>query len=236
MQPFTLFIALALLAALLWLAISRSQERESTTAIDAALAASAGALLLGRAGFVLFHLSYYSQRPAEIAWFWQGGLSAFAAALGALLGLAAYAQLTGGSVWRLGDRLILPAQLPLFAAWLGCLLEGCAYGFKLPASSWVPPTPDLLGVAQPRWPVQSVGALATLAGLVLLLVLRQRLQSGFLLAIGLANHGALLLLLSLVRADPVPLLVGLRSDALGGAALLLIGLALLLTARTKQGG
>lgn len=235
MQPFTLFIALALLAALLWLAVARS-EQDPGAAIDAALAATAGALFLGRAGFVLFQLSYYSQRPAEIAWFWQGGLSAFGAVLGALLALAAYAQLTRGSLLRLGDRLILPAQLPAFAAWLGCLLEGCAYGFKLAASSWVPPTPDLLGVAQPRWPVQSAGALATLAGLVLLLSLRRRLGSGFLLATGLTYHGAVLLLLSLVRADPVPLLAGLRSDALGGSALLLIGLALLFAARRKQGG
>lgn len=234
MQPFTLLLTLASLGALVWLGLTQTGSGPRTGPLDAGLLGLVGALVGGRAVFVVAHLHYYRGSPAEALWMWQGGLSGFGAALGAFAGLALYARITGQRFWRLADHLALPAHLPVFAAWLGCLLDGCAYGIQLTTPNWVPPSPDILGAAQPRWPTQTAGALATILSFVLLMALRRRSHfEGLLTSVALLYHGALLLGISLVRADPVPTVLGLRGDAAGGGALLAFGIGAYLLLRIR---
>lgn len=226
MQTFTILLALAMLGALVWLGRTEAGGGPQTGPLDAGLLALAGALVGGRLAFVTAHLHYYGAAPLEALWIWQGGLSGFGAVLGALAGVSLYAWRTETPFWALTDQLVLPAHLPAFAAWVGCLLDGCAYGVRLPNSTWIPPSPDILGAAQPRWPTQSVGALATLLAFVLLLGLRRRTSTeGLMTSTALLYHGSVLLGMSLVRADPVPAVLGLRSDAAGGAGLMACGIA-----------
>ena len=226
MQAFTILFTLGVLGALVWLGLTKTGRGPESAPLDAGLSALAGAIVGARLVFVAAHLQYFRAAPLEAFWIWQGGLSGFGAVLGALAGAGLYAWLTSQSLWPVADRLVLPAHAPAFAAWVGCLLEGCAYGVRLPNTSWVPASPDILGAAQPRWPTQSVGALATLLAVVLFMSLRHRFSSrGLMTSVALVYHGGVLLGLSLVRADPVPAALGLRSDAVGGVAILVCGVA-----------
>lgn len=226
MQPFTILLTLAVLAALVWLGLTKTGRGPQTAPLDAGLSALAGALVGARLVFVGAHLHYYRAAPLEAFWIWQGGLSGFGAVFGALAGAGVYAWLTSQPLWPVADRLVLPAHAPAFAAWVGCLLDDCAYGIRLANATWVPASPDILGAAQARWPTQSVGALATLLAVVLLVSLRRRTSTqGLMTSSALLYHGAVLLGLSLVRADPVPAVLGLRSDAAGGVGLMVFGIA-----------
>ncbi len=232
MPLFVILFALAVLAALTWLGLMRPAHGPRAGPLDAGLASLAGGLVASRAVFVSYHFDYYAAHPAQSLWFWQGGLSGFGAAAGAIAGLGLYCVLTEGNFWHLADRLILPSTLLIFAGWLGCLPEGCAYGVRLEPPTWVPPTRDLAGISLPRWPTQSAGAIASLAGLVGLLWLQRRAKRpGTIFAAGLIYHGAVALLLSLVRADPVPQVAGLRGDGLGAVVVVLVGVAGLLLSR-----
>lgn len=235
MHPFTVLFTLATLGALIWLGLAQTRHGPRSGPLDAGLAALAGSLVGARGVFVAAHLDYYRAAIVEAIWFWQGGMSAFGAVLGAVIALRLYSHWSDGRFWRLADRLVLPAHLPAFAAWLGCLLEGCAYGIRLSPSTWVPASPDLVGTLQPRWPTQSTGALATLFGFLIVIGLRRRSPAaGTLAAAALVYHGAVLLALSMTRADPVPIILGLRSDAVGGAGLIALGAAPLLLQRVRS--
>ena len=119
-------------------------------------------LLGARAGYVATHWDYFSQRLDETLYFWQGGLSWAAGAFGALIGLAVYILLTRRPFWSLLDALAIPAAIVASAAWLGCLIDRCAYGFKTAPGLLTPPAPDMIGNIAPRWPTQTLGVLLSL--------------------------------------------------------------------------
>ncbi|MDX1600468.1 MAG: prolipoprotein diacylglyceryl transferase [Anaerolineales bacterium] len=226
MQPFTILFTLGALGALVWLGLTKTGRVPQSAPLDAGLSALAGAVVGARLVFVAAHLQYFRTAPLEVFWIWQGGLSGFGAVVGALAGAGIYASFSSQPFWPLVDRLALPAHAPAFAAWVGCLLEGCAYGIRLPNAAWIPASPDILGIAQTRWPTQSLGALATLLAVVLLASLRHRTSTqGLITSSALLYHGGVLLGLSLVRADPVPLVFSLRGDAVGAIGLMAIGIA-----------
>lgn len=235
MPPFVILFALAILAALSWLGLMAPANGSRARNLDAGLVSLAGGLVASRAVFVISHFDYFAARPAQSLWFWQGGLSGFGAAVGAVAGLGLYCLLAERNFWKLADQLILPSTLLVFTGWLGCLLEGCAYGVRLETPSWIPPTPDLVGMRLPRWPTQSAGALASITALMALLWARRKInRPGTIFAAGLMFHGGVALLLSLVRADPVPSVAGLRGDGLGAAILIVGGLGALLVSRRTR--
>jgi phosphatidylglycerol:prolipoprotein diacylglycerol transferase len=209
-------------------------------ALDAGLIALAAGLLGGRAGYVASTWGYYSQRPQEALWFWQGGLSWASGAVGALLGLGLYSGLSQRPFWPLADRLAIPAALVALAAWFGCLLDGCSYGFRTAPGPLTPPAPDLLGNLAPRWPTQAVGVLASLTVLAGLIYLGgRRLPPGALACLSLAAIAAVSVALSFTRADPTRMLWGVRLEGLASGVVLALGLAGLgsrmLAARPRAG-
>ncbi|MFP3854354.1 MAG: prolipoprotein diacylglyceryl transferase family protein [Anaerolineales bacterium] len=233
MYPFLFTIGLA--AGVLWLSLIEPavrNEKESDVdarlqRLDAALATIAGALLLSRLSFVALHWTQYQKNPGSIFALWQGGLTAWGGALGALIGLGLYCGIRGRICWQTADSLAIAGSLVAMALWLGSLLEGYAYGRAAPASPFAWPAPDLLGQIKPRWPTQSIGALVSIGLLTLGYYGR---ESGW--RAGLASlliwHGQALtlLILSWLRADPVRYFDGLRSDTLGAGLMLLMGLVL----------
>ncbi len=221
---YPVLLILGVAASLAWLAWGRT-EREAIPNVDAALAALAGGLCGARLGFVIAHFSYYAVRPIETFWFWQGGLSGSAGALGAVAGLAIFAASRRQSFWSLADALAVPAAIMALVSWAGCMLDGCAYGRRANPSPLTTPSPDIFGWWAPRWPTQAVGILASTLILMLAVWLEgHRLPAGLAAALVLASVSALAFGLAFARADPVPLLWGARTDAIGSGAVLILSL------------
>lgn len=235
-NAYPLVFALGCLAGLLWLTASGRVSRRGrgepaaippAALVDAGLASLAAGLVGARLAYVAAHATYFVENLGEILAVWQGGLSWAGGALGAAFGLAIFALFTRQDGWRLADHLVLPAVGVAGAAWLGCLLDGWAYGLPMESGWGAVPSSGLLAESVRRWPTQWLGILASLATLACLVWLAPRLRRpGLLASIGLAMISAACLGLSVVRADPVPLVHGLRLEAIGSAVLLIASLAM----------
>lgn len=219
-------LAIGALISLLWLGLQPTQrESEVTVRIDAGIIALLAGLLGARVGYVATHWSYFSQRPDEALYFWQGGLSWAAGAFGALVGLGVYVLFSRRSFWRIVDALAIPAAIVASAAWLGCLIDRCAYGFKTAPGLLTPPAPDMIGNITPRWPTQALGGLISLVVVgVLYWLSHLDLRPGLLAALSLSLVALIALALSFTRGDPMPAFAGIRLDGLGSAAILSLGL------------
>lgn len=234
-DAYPLLFALGVAGGLLWSALAgagrslrKGQKTSPVEALDAGMAALISGLVAARAGYVAASWGYYSQRPQEALWFWQGGLSWSAGAAGALLGLGLVAGISQRPFWPLADRLAIPAALLALAAWAGCMLDGCSYGFRTSPGPLTPPSPDLLGNLAPRWPTQAAGVIASLAALAgLILIGDRQLPAGLLACLSLTIIAAVSVGLSFTRADPTRMLWGMRLDGLASGAVLSVGLAAL---------
>lgn len=213
---------LGVVAGLLWLTIG-DQPTKRDSRLDAGLSALAGGVLGARVGYVVTHLTYFTERPVEALWFSQGGLSWVGGLLGALAGLSVFALVTHQPLRPLADALALPAAMMSVAAWAGCLFDGCAYGRRTQAGPFAPPAPDIFGWFAPRWPTQAVGLLVGLVGTGLIYwLLGQRAAPGVAASLSIAWIAAGALGLAFTRGDPSPLLWGIRLDALAAAAILVL--------------
>ena len=233
-QAYPLLFTLGSLAGLAWLLFvdprrrTRDARRDPDAAavvrLDAGLAALAGGLIGARLIYVAAHASYFAAHLDKAFRFSSGGLSWVGGALGALAGLLAAASLHHSSPWPLADALAIPATVLAMAAWSGCLLDGCAFGRPLTSSSLAALGSDFYASRIPRWPTQIVGLMAA-AGLALGLLMAEArsLPEGWPASGALLGLGATALALSFVRGDPVPLLAGIRLDALGGGLIAALG-------------
>jgi phosphatidylglycerol:prolipoprotein diacylglycerol transferase len=226
-QPYVLVFTLSVLLAIIWIAW-RAPAKQAAVQIDAGLSALAGGMIGARLAYVAFHLGAFRDQPWRALGFWEGGLSWVGGALGAILGLSAYARLAGRSPWGLADALAVPATIVATGAWAGCLVDGCAYGRRADFGLLTPRSTDMLGFVAPRWPTQPIGVFVSLGAIVLLEWLsRRRPPEGSMACVALALVAASSLGLSFLRGDPVPVWQGLRLEAIGAAAALIVGLAIL---------
>ncbi len=214
LRSYTLLLDLGLL---IGLAIFYRRARRRIARPHRWLDAALVALLLGvvgaRFGYVAAHWAYFTQQRDEIARFWLGGLSWHGGLIGAWIGLVLYCWLKKLSFLRLADELALVAPLVGAAAWLGCLLAGCAYGRELEPTHWLAADlPDLFGVWALRANVQLVAAGWSLFVAGVLWALRNRLATGMVFGLFLLLYGAGLGLSDSFRGDAVPHLWGWRAD------------------------
>lgn len=227
---YSLMIGLGATLGLAWAAV-RNPERANQV-INAGLAALLGAYLGSRLTYILVNQVYYQNHPQEIFQFPLGGFSWPGALAGGGLALVLFAALFRQPLGRLADEL-LPLLVTLsVTGWLGCWLAGCAYGAPLDAW-WGLLAVDEWGQLARRWPVQASGALLSLAVIWLVDQLPQQrpqpgLPPGSTFLLGLLGISSINFFMSLLRADPAPLLNGLRLET--WAALLLSALALLIFA------
>lgn len=196
--------------------------------INASLVALAGGLLGARLAFVLVHSGYYLVHPVEALAIWQGGLAWHGAAAGVVLGLLVYSRLAITPFWAMIDTLAVPVTWVAAAAWIGCLLDGCAYGARMEDVWWAIPAPDWIGVVAPRWPTQLAGSALCLVSVVLLTRFEElRLWPGASGCLSLALIAAISTGLSLTRGDPIWLVLGVRLDTLASIVILLPSLGVL---------
>jgi prolipoprotein diacylglyceryltransferase len=212
--------------------------------LDAALWALVVAGLGGRLGYVAANSEFFAGEPGKALAFWSGGSSAPGALLGGLIGLQMWAVVRRGlrgpgqpageaTSWRRQGQKVGDAAAPGLALggaffWAGCLMIGAAWGRQ----GGVPPhlnLPDLYGVANPRFPTQTVGILLCLGigGVVWGLrplasprTGRWTLWPGALLLLSVSLLAGSHFLLDFTRGDEMPTWGGLRLGQWGDLAVL----------------
>lgn len=238
-NSYTFWIGLAV-AAGLGIAVWRARGPRAR-AFNGCLMVLAGALLLGRAGYVGLNLAYFAEHPGEILSERSPGFSEQAAIAGGLIGWALARRLRQ-PVDPLG--LLAGAALAGIGASIGCAAQGCAYGrevFWTDGLAWAlrADWPDATLTGNPRLPAQAfLAAWMGLAWLAALALLRapgrgrplQPEPAPVLVWIGLFALGDFAI--QFCRADAAPVWLGWRAPQ--WADLALLGLAAVLLAASHR--
>lgn len=191
-----------------------------TVLVDAALAASALALVGARLEHVLLNWSYFSTNVDEALRPSAGGLGWHGALLGALVGVALVGRWRGFSLSAVLDTISPALPLLAFAGWFGCWAAVCAYGAEVDTLAHYPvfaaaETRDVYGIVAPRYNAQVFG-MALTVGLFLLSLLLVRLrwlaQRRFWLLLALLSVG--MFVIGFFRGDASLIIVSLRRDQL----------------------
>ncbi|NMB12641.1 MAG: prolipoprotein diacylglyceryl transferase [Firmicutes bacterium] len=169
------FLALAFVVATYY-AAATAKERgiDADHVIDLALIACVASLVGARLGFVLLEFPYYRLHPAEIIRLSEGGLSFHG---GLILGVVAgirFCQKRRISPWQMADLVAPAVALGTAIARIGCLLNGCCYGYitDLPIG-----LPVALGDPSPRHPTQIYASVLNL--LLFIYLYRKRCHGRF---------------------------------------------------------
>lgn len=190
--------------------------------LDAGLWVLAGSLVGARAGYVALNWGYFRQHLHEIWQVYLGGLAWPGAFAGGLLGVALFARVAHQPPGALADAILPLATSVTLFAWLGCWLDGCAYG-QASQAWWALPGRDEWGTMAPRLPLQLVLALLSLASLWFVEQNRAHFaKAGQAAAVWLGAIAAQLLLAAFLRADPAPAWQGIRLDAWGASVFILL--------------
>ena len=241
---FSVLIGLGATTGLTWVAW-KAPRREALGQVNAGLWTLFGGLVGGRALYTGLNWDYFQSHLLESFQIFQGGISWAGALAGGMLALYLYARLARKSFGKLADALQPLAAALVVSAWLGCWLDGCAYG---PTVAWGGiPARDEWGNLSLRFPTQLIGALLTLG---MYWVMEQN-KAGFLCRSGFGQPGrtaslALIGLsvqffgLSFLMADPAGVWNSLRLSAWAALVFAVFGCLVLILSfirdlQTKQG-
>jgi phosphatidylglycerol:prolipoprotein diacylglycerol transferase len=215
-------------AAIVYL-VARRRELDAACALDVALAAALGGLLGARAAHVALNWAYYGDHLGQAFDLWGGGHFWHGGLVGGLAAVLIYVAVRRTSPWPWLDALAPGVALFAVCAWLGCLLDTCAYGVETHPGQgllWALSleSPDIYGIWAPRVAMQPIGALwaAAVLGAVFFAERSMRLE-GFLFPLWLALYCAGSFGLGFLRADVVPVVAGWRLDRVVDLALCAIG-------------
>ncbi|MCJ7566410.1 MAG: prolipoprotein diacylglyceryl transferase [Anaerolineales bacterium] len=226
---------------MLWLIAAETEpalsprQRFTNDPVIAGVIMLAMGLFIARMTFILLHSQYYFTRPLEILYLWQGGLSGIGGFAGALVGLGIYTRVNSESFTAHADALAIPGAIIASSCWLGCWMDGCAYGIPLEN-----PFPLLIGIDMfdseiLRWPTQAFGAIYSLLSVGALVTLKDRTPRGILGMISLCSIALGVFGLSFFRGDPSLLIAGFRLDTLTALGLALLGIGgILITIQKSQ--
>lgn len=115
--------------------------------------ATAGIIIGGRLGYVLFYnLGYFLEFPAQIFALWQGGMSFHGGLIGVIVATFLFARHKGISPFVIGDILVCVAPIGLFLGRLANFVNGELFGRVSHAVPWVMIFPE--GGPEPRHPSQ----------------------------------------------------------------------------------
>lgn len=220
----SIFLGMGATLGLLWVGW-QSPDKVALQAVNSGLIALVGGLFLGRVAFIAAHWSYYQANWDKIPQINLGGLAWSGALAGGVLAAIVYARFTHQPAGRLLDALIPLVGMLALSAWLACWLDGCFYG-QIQDSWWALPARNEWGGMARRVPVQLLGALLSLGTFWLVERQQKRLPApGLAALLFLVALLLQLLVLSFLRADPVPAWQGVHLDS--WAAFGLAGIALL---------
>ena len=215
-----------------WLA-GRRRGLNPVHVLDVSLVAALGGLVGGRAVYVAAHWVYYGNHLRQALRLWGGGLAWHGALAGGLLVTSVYCSVLRMPLGPLLDALAPGTAFLAACGWLGCLLNGCAYGIETYPGQGLLWTlslelPDLYGIWVPRVAVQLLGA--AWGGILLAVVVfarRQARMEGLLFSLWLAVYTLGSFGLGFLRADDVPLILSWRADQIVDLTLGLVGVFIL---------
>ena len=225
---------------MLWLVAAETEpdpaprQRLTNDPVIAGVVMLATGLFMARLTFILLHNSYYFSRPHEILYLWQGGLSEIGGFAGALVGLSIYARVTGESLAAHADALAIPGAIIASSCWLGCWLDGCAYGIPLESQFSLLTGIDMFNSETLRWPTQAAGAIFSLLSVGVLITIKHRLPQGLLGMVSLTSIALGVFVISIFRSDPSLLIAGFRLDTLAALGLALLGIGGILIVIRKK--
>jgi phosphatidylglycerol---prolipoprotein diacylglyceryl transferase len=219
---FSLLAGLGAALGLSWSVWQADGERRWIV-VEAGLWTLLGALLASRAAYVLVNWAYFQTHLWQALQPQLGGLAWPGALAGGLLALAIFCAVNRMELGALADDLTPMLGVLVACLWLGCWLDGCAYGAPV-VSTWLPGSVDEWGNLVQRWPVQLAGAALTLIWFWLINRLAGWARPGVIASAGLLGLAVIQLYLSLQRVDAGLEWGGLRLDA--WIALAYAGLAL----------
>ncbi len=237
---YPLFFTAGAAAGLLWLIAAEPEpdlaprQRLTNDPVIAGVIMLAAGLFAARLTFILLHSSYYFAGPLEILYLWQGGLSGIGGFAGALLGLGIFSRVKGESFAAYADALAIPGAIIASSCWLGCWMDGCAYGIPLVSQFPLLTGIDMLDSEILRWPTQASGATFSLLSVGALITLKDRFPQGIL---GMASFTSIalgVLMVSFFRSDPSLLIAGFRLDTLAALGLALLGIGGILIITRKK--
>ena len=223
MSLFSLLIGLGASLALLRLAFTVAEEQRIRWLLYG-LAVLTGALLGARLAFVLEHLAYYSTRQNEIFNFRAGGLWWPGAVAGGLLVILVIGIVRKHKILETFDKFSV-FLLPLSVSfWLAAWSAGVAYGTRLdPSVWWGMPMLDISGVTAPRVPVQPAAAFTILLLLgAIEWIWKKPSPAGRRMALLMLVLSIHTLLFSIMRADPVQPILGIRLDVWASILFILV--------------
>jgi len=208
---------------------ARRRGLKPARVLDATLAAALGGLAGGRAVYVLANWAYYQSHVRRALRPWDGGVSWHGALVGGLIAVMAYCAARRLSLRAILDVLAPGVALLAACAWIGCLLNRCAYGLETYPGQGLPwalslELPDVYGIWAPRVVVQLLGAGWSVVTLVILLVVSRRPEfQGLGFPLWLVVYGAGSFVLGFARADEVAMVAGWRADQVVDLGLVVIG-------------
>jgi len=226
---FSLLVGAGASLGLFWTA-QQSGLRNRQSYIAVGISALIGGFLGGRFGYALLNLDYFQDHLQETLLLPWGGLTWS----GALLGMALAGWLAS-AYQHLSPLKALDLLFPMVAAlsislWLGCWMDGCAFG--APSSSWFAlPARDDWGNLVSRFPLQLLGALLGFLTILLFDRIRPLLPGpGTAGSFGLFLLAIQSLWLTTHRADPIPFIRAMRADLLAAYAFTILSFLLFVIA------
>jgi prolipoprotein diacylglyceryltransferase len=210
---------------LVGLGASLGMGRLLTSAAQADRGRAAGAgvalLLIALAGARVVYQFNHPAAPLELP---LAGLSWGGALLSGWLALPLVAALAGIPAGRLADLVYPASATVLAAAWLGCWIDGCAYG-PLSDAWYAVAARDDWGNPAVRYPLQLTGACLAVLSLAAADLLHKWIaRPGLTAGLWLTATGLQLWWLQSLRADPVPAFNGLPLNFWAAWAVALLGI------------
>jgi len=210
--------------------------------LDASLTATLGGVIGARAVYVATHWTYYSDHLRRALRLWDGGLAWHGGLVGGLVAVLTYCAIRQTPPRLMLDVLTPGAAVLAVCAWLGCLLNSCAYGLETYPGQGLLWTlslelPDLYGIRAPRVAVQLLGAGWSAIVLTAVVIAGRHTRfDGLAFPLWLALYSAGSFGLGFVRADETLLVAGWRADQVADLALALTGAAALTVGLFRKRG
>jgi phosphatidylglycerol:prolipoprotein diacylglycerol transferase len=130
-RSYPALIDIGLLIGVTWATLeTRRRGLDAMLALDAALAAAVGGLILARVTYVGFHWGYYSHHVHQTLRLRDGGPAWQGALVGGTAGATGLCIFRSQSVLATLDTLTRAAASVAILAWLGCFMASCAHGIE----------------------------------------------------------------------------------------------------------